>query len=461
MVRALGPRLTILPVIVGFGALAAIIAMTFWLNARTQTLFENVVAVRAVRSEAVDLRNALQTAESSQRGYLYTHNEVYLAPFNVSKSQALRQLKLLQAGLADYPSLQAASNRLGEVVQQKFEEMNQSVLLQQQQKDAEALAFVKTNHGKSLMDEADVYLGGMIRAADQRLLNHILDQQSTAGWLRFVSVLSALVIVVVVGLVSIVLINYTRRLNASQAEVTALNSNLEKRVEERTTELGHANDLLRVARDRAEALLGEVNHRIANSLTMVAALVKLQANLVTDKAAKNALAETRERIFAVSLVHRKLYTRGDVRFVLLDDYLGSMLAHLQDSINDEQRSIVLQYQIAPLTLPIDQSINLGVILNEWVSNAVKYAYPDGKGEIRVDLMRIDNNKAELTVADDGVGIDRQKQPQGTGFGTKIVGTMALSLKAEISYEQGNPGTIAKLVFPLPDIILEKPDQGNS
>ncbi len=448
MIRVLRLRVTLLPILVGFLALAAIVATSFWLNERTQTLFEDVVILRALRSEAVDLRSALQSAESSQRGYLYTQNEVYLAPFEQAQMQALRQLKLLQAGLGYFPNFEGASKKLGDVVAQKMVELNQTVGLQRSGRDAEALALVKTNQGKALMDEASVYLGGIVRAVDQRLIDRIAEQQKTAADLRMVSILSALIILLVVGLVTFVVLNETRKLLAAQKEVTALNVGLEDRVRKRTDDLGHSNEQLRAARDRAEALLSEVNHRVANSLTMISSLVKMQANSITDMATKNALAETRDRIYAISLVHRELYTTGDVRFVLLDAYLGGLLSHLQNSIHDEKLAITLNAQIAPIKMPIDQSISLGVVLNEWVSNALKYAYPDGKGEIRIELKMIDENKAELTVSDDGIGCDISQKPQGTGFGTKIIGAMAISLAAEIKFEQGNPGMIAKITFPL-------------
>jgi len=134
--------------------------------------------------------------------------------------------------------------------------------------------------------------------------------------------------------------------------------------------------------------------------------------------------------------------------VLLDDYLAGLLSHLQTSINDEHLGIVLKSQIASVRMPVDQSVSLGVVLNEWVSNAIKYAYPDGKGEIRIELKTKEENNVELTVADQGVGVDRRTEAQGTGFGTKIVRAMAVSLKGEIVYEQGNPGTIVRMIFPL-------------
>ena len=185
---------------------------------------------------------------------------------------------------------------------------------------------------------------------------------------------------------------------------------------------------------------------------MVSTLVNMQANSVRDIAAKDALAETRDRIYAISLVHRELYTTGDVRFVWLDDYLGGLLSHLQTAIHDEHLRITLTPQIARVKMPIDQSISLGVVLNEWVSNAMKYAYPDGKGEIRIELKMVGENRAELTVADDGVGMNFITKKQGTGFGTKIIGAMAKSLAAEMKYEQRNPGTVAMITFPLPQSV---------
>ena len=227
-----------------------------------------------------------------------------------------------------------------------------------------------------------------------------------------------------------------------------MNKGLEERVKRRTNELAVANELLRSERDRAEALLVEVNHRVANSLAMVSTLIKMQSKLVDDKAAKSALEEARDRINAVALVHRKLYASGDGRYVLLDDYLASLISDIQTSVQSQQSDIVISSQIASIQMPIDRSINLGVILNEWVTNAVKYAYPSAKGEIRIELKEMKQNKAQLIVSDDGVGFDGAKKAQGTGFGSKITGAMAVSLGGDVEFKSSNLGTTAVLTFPL-------------
>ena len=448
MAQFLGLRLTVSLLIAGFVALAAIVAMTFWLNVHTQAVIEQVAAARALNSEAVGLRSALQAAESSQRGYLYTQNEIYLAPYEVAKTQARKQMELLQSGLSEYPGLPEARDKLSDVVAKKIAEIDSTILLQQQGKQNEALDIVQTNHGKALMDEANVYLSGIVRAADQRISNSVGQQKSNAEQLRIVSVLSALAILAVVGIVANLVISHTRSLNAAQDQVKALNADLERRVMRRTDELAASNDNLRNERDRAEILLAEVNHRVANSLTMVSTLVKMQSNLVTDKAAKMALDETRDRINAVALVHRKLYTSGDGRFVHLDDYLSSLIADVHSTLQNQQHEIWINSNIAPIKMPIDRGINLGVVLNEWVSNAAKYAYPTKEGEIRIELKAIEQGKAQLIVADDGVGFDNAQKALGSGFGTKIVNAMAVSLAAEIEYRHGSPGSIMILTFPL-------------
>jgi two-component sensor histidine kinase len=116
-------------------------------------------------------------------------------------------------------------------------------------------------------------------------------------------------------------------------------------------------------------------------------------------------------------------------------------------MRDEGRTASLTYHIEPLRLKTDASVNLGVIVAEWVTNAYKYAYPGASGEIRVSLKRLTDSRVELTVEDDGVGRGDGAVAKGTGLGTRIVTAMARAIDAQVDYLPRNPGTAAKLAFP--------------
>jgi len=425
---------------IGFLALLGIVGTSLWLGERAQLYFTQVIEMRDQRSATVELRDALYAAESSQRGFLVTGNEIYLAPFDVAKSQALRQLTELRRLFGPLPDTAAAIDRLGQITNDKFAEMDETITLKRARHDDEALALFRTNKGKALMDEANVFFSGLIQGADQRLEQGMGEQQANAYWQRLIAGIGAGVIVLVVAGATLVIVRYTFELRDARDEVTALNADLERRVSDRTLDLV-------VARDRATALLSEVNHRIANSLTLVSSLVGLQSKAVKDDIAKQALAETQDRIFAISLVHKRLYGSTTVGVVQLDDYLSGLLEHLKTSVRSEGQGVNLIYDIPAVPLATDASINLGVVLTEWVTNAFKYAYPEGRGDVRVTVREIPDGKLELVVEDDGVGRAEGAPAKGTGLGTKIVTAMATSMRATIEYEARQPGTSAHLIFP--------------
>lgn len=206
-----------------------------------------------------------------------------------------------------------------------------------------------------------------------------------------------------------------------------------------------AEQEMRHARERAEMLLGEVNHRVANSLAMVAALVGLQANALSDAAAKNALAETQARISAIAGVHRHLYTSDDVRTVEIGDYLKSLTGELNASMKAAGHHALIDIEVISFPLATEKAASVGVIVTELVTNAMKYAYRDSQqGEVRIRLADAGDG-VELRVEDDGIGWDGTGTPKGTGLGSRIVKAMAHSLGATVTYSTGS-GTCVSLQF---------------
>jgi two-component sensor histidine kinase len=427
---------------IGFLTLLGIVGMTIWLGERAQAYANDAIQARDTRVSAVELRSAVQSAESAQRGFLVSGNEIYLAPYDSAKASLQRQLDRLKLLLTPYKETDAMLRRLSVIVSEKIDEMDRTIALKKEQRDSESLSIFRTNRGKALMDEANVFLSSVIRATDERLTTGVTEQRENAARLRWVSLIGGIIIVLVVGGVTVLGIRYALEIAQARDTVHNLNMNLEQRVKERTSALGHALD-------RAEVLLAEVNHRVANSLMMVASLVRLQSNALQNQDAKDALAETEARIHAISDVHKRLYSSGDVRLVALDEYLSDLLKNLQSSMQNEGHGASLDYHLEPLKLPTDSSINLGVVVTEWVTNAFKYAYPQRRGEVRVNLKRLADGRGELLVEDDGVGRIDSGAIKGTGLGTRLVKAMAGNLGGEIDYLARQPGTLARLTFPVP------------
>jgi len=206
---------------------------------------------------------------------------------------------------------------------------------------------------------------------------------------------------------------------------------------------------LRASNARLEALLTEVNHRVANSLQLVGAMVRLQAQALgtgeADSGARAALEDTQARIRAVGQVHRRLYTSDDAAGVDMRSYLASLVEELSDTWSTDAAPRRLRLEAEAIRLPTDRAVSLGVIVTELVSNACKYAYPLGvSGEVRVTLTRTESDAFLLAVEDDGCGMAADAAPQGTGVGTRLIRAMAQSLQSAVAYDAVSSGVRATL-----------------
>jgi CHASE3 domain sensor protein len=190
-------RSTIGLLTLGFVALFGIVGMTSWLNERASLNFDDVIAARTIRSAAVELRDALRTAESSQRGYVFTGNEIYLAPYDAAKVQAQRQLDTLKRLLPADPTTARVFGRLDIIAADKISEMDQTIKLKKDRRDVDTLDLFRSNRGKALMDEANLFLTSLVQSADERLTSDVGEQRSNAAMLRSVSILGGALIVLV------------------------------------------------------------------------------------------------------------------------------------------------------------------------------------------------------------------------------------------------------------------------
>jgi two-component sensor histidine kinase len=213
---------------------------------------------------------------------------------------------------------------------------------------------------------------------------------------------------------------------------------LERARAEAEAEIHASRDRFAALAAEREMLLREVNHRVGNSLQIIASLLRLQANSATQDDVKIALTNAMGRVTAVAQVHRRLYTSHDLKSVLLNQYLESLLEDLRRSAEGNRMSR-LTLQAEAVEIDPDRAVAIGIIVNELVMNAVKYAYPEGAGPIDVALHSQGDNVV-LSISDNGVGLNVKSDPQSTGMGQRIVSAMAAKLEARVERDPNHAGT---------------------
>ncbi len=201
---------------------------------------------------------------------------------------------------------------------------------------------------------------------------------------------------------------------------------------------------LRRANERLELLVREVHHRVSNSLQMVLSFVSMQSNQTDEPAARDALESTQNRIKAISKVHHNLYTRDDLSTIDLDAYLQTLAGELRAGFADEGSGVNLEITTEQVEAPPDEAVAVGVVVNELVSNAFKYAFPSGRGgTVTIGLKKIEDGYS-VTVRDDGTGIDGSGTPKGSGLGMRIVNAVSASLGCEVEQVPSDVGTCRRL-----------------
>jgi len=220
---------------------------------------------------------------------------------------------------------------------------------------------------------------------------------------------------------------------------------LQEMRDEAQAEIHASRDHFAALAAEREVLLREVNHRVGNSLQIIASLLHLQATSSTREDVKAALTNAMGRVVAVAQVHRRLYTSRDFKSVMLNQYLDALLDDLRRSTEGNRMSQPT-LTAEPIEIDPDRAVAVGIVVNELVMNAVKYAYPGGSGPIHVDL-RAERDDLVLSIADKGVGAGAQSDPRSTGMGQRIVSAMAAKLKASVVRNLNRPGTRIVLRFP--------------
>jgi two-component system, sensor histidine kinase PdtaS len=203
--------------------------------------------------------------------------------------------------------------------------------------------------------------------------------------------------------------------------------------------------------EEKEWLLKEVHHRVKNNLQMMVSLLNTQSAYLDNQAAIEAVRDSQHRMEAISLIHKKLYQSDDSSVVNMKVYIGELIQYLQDSF-DMSSQVLFEQHIEPVKLDVTHAVPLGLILNEAISNSIKYAFPGNrKGTIRIGL-----NSSVLTIADNGIGLPEDFDTykvrslgislmkglcRQLGCHFSITGNNGVTITIELDEKKANPATI--------------------
>ena len=200
-------------------------------------------------------------------------------------------------------------------------------------------------------------------------------------------------------------------------------------------------------------LFGEVHHRVKNNLQILSSLLHLQSRHITDDAALSAVREGQNRVEAMGLIHQKLYTRDNTSAIEISDYLNELGENLTNTLTHDDR-IIITYDTPKLFLDVDTSIPLGLIVNELITNSLKYGFPnDREGKIHVKLAIDQQSNLNLTVSDNGEGSSsardlklNQTTKKSTAFGTQLIHILCKKLKGKIIVLEKETGYTTEICF---------------
>ncbi|MBD2456440.1 PAS domain S-box protein [Nostoc sp. FACHB-87] len=213
------------------------------------------------------------------------------------------------------------------------------------------------------------------------------------------------------------------------------------------TEQKQVQEQLKASLKEKEVLLKEIHHRVKNNLGIVSSLLQMQCRRTQDTEAAAILRDSQNRIASIALVHEKLYRSADLANIDFAQYIPDLTTHLFDSYNVTSNCIKLKIQVNNASLDIETAIPCGLIINELVSNALKYAFPhQSTGEITVSLEQQDNYNLILIIQDNGVGLPQNFDPKHTKtLGIILVQGLVKQLRGTIEVNS-QQGTEFKITF---------------
>ncbi|OUR92238.1 histidine kinase [Flavobacteriales bacterium 34_180_T64] len=204
-----------------------------------------------------------------------------------------------------------------------------------------------------------------------------------------------------------------------------------KSIRKKRLALIELNKELDAKNSQNEILLKEIHHRVKNNLEMVKSLIALQSAKLEDSVSKDAMLSSQNRVQSMGIIHQKLYQGENLGSIEMKDYFINLGEGILDTFNAEEK-VKIECAMENLELDVDTAVPIGLIVNELITNSLKYAFPENKkGNIKISLSQNDPETLTLKVTDNGIGKIKGLAPKGTGFGTQLIKLLTQQLNGDM------------------------------
>lgn len=196
-----------------------------------------------------------------------------------------------------------------------------------------------------------------------------------------------------------------------------------------------SNDALTAKNERIETLIRELHHRTKNNLQVVSSLLSLQSSQTADPATREAFLEGQHRVEAMALIHQKLYMKQDTQGVDLEEYLKMLIKQLTESYGSTPQ-LTTEFSLQNPLVDVDKAIPMGLIVNELITNALKYAFKDHTSPaLRLMVKQEQNQELTILVEDNGAGLSKEwESKRNESFGSRLIDALVKQLQGHIEYQ---------------------------
>jgi two-component sensor histidine kinase len=309
----------------------------------------------------------------------------------------------------------------------------------------------------SLIESAEAAPAKIIYTNDQTILglNNLSAIQTSLKEIslqRNITLIGFLINFILAGLLCLACRSRRRSnfsLKLKQEEINTQNNSLSFLLSEKEKLLKDKDELLNLFQDlvtEKEWLLREVNHRVKNNLQIVMSLLYIQSAYLQNTDAIEAISDSRNRVQAMSIIHQKLYNKNNVATIIMADYINDLVRYLYTFYDCKRLKIKFKEELDQVNLDISQAVPMGLILNEAITNCIKYAFDKDGGDILIKARVSDSEIIVLSIADNGRGLPGNfNLAETSSLGMEMMKVLSKQLGGNFEIKN-DPGVVVTVKF---------------